>query len=1170
MDDYLDSPMDPEDVFPCKGCGEILEEGKAFELAGNRWHLDCFRCNTCNTLLDSDANLLLLGDGSLICNNCTYSCSACGNKIEDLAILTGEQAFCATCFRCRNCKRKIENLRYARTSHGIFCMNCHESLMARRRKKSKAAAQAKSRDKDGSPMITDKSLPALPPNAVPPNTGFSTERVTPDSDTPTELSPRPRAAYGGRNESSSRSSSRPDRSPERSAEQLKDLTLAPPAQSYRNNRNSTIISGDLNNGDSDGFFIPVALDPSPMPPPSVTSSSLAGQQGSATDAYTDSSINTEKSYFGSSSRSTITDKKSDSQASTPHIAFQEKGRQASSDYESPPIERPTRKLSKRTDRNGNVRASPSVGEERKTSNGKAQSNNDDFKLQDAPKSKKLVSTRSSSQGSNVLDSSAAGKGTNGSQRKNVVPGAGLTESPPLLTAADRNATPRSSQDLRSRDEDEIRPSLESAASGRSSETTGAKPIVRKELPPSASRNPASDDLAPPRPNLPETKMSDTYMQPRAPPPPPSRLPDAGSNNGLAEPKQSPKLPRWSAGGDFSMDEDMARILGTDEGSSSILRRVSNAVRHGRNNSMEVGNNHSNRIGHSRSVSETTRGTTSPRWPRTPIAEDPTGSHGHEISSPISISGTVHDDPAFLKRQLRNSENRVAELERHYNTEKDLKNLNKRLIEKRKTVSVLDTQTEIMIRQLEILAGYVERAKKTNEPFDPHELEDSAIKDFVQKLDSVKHTLGAQLEQMHAERNELMEEKIQIIADRDRALLEFEQLSSKNAQLADLNNDLTHQIQERFKQQINTGDLRSPNGLGIYSHTKGVSSASVNNLDSSSMQTGTTMIGTDGEDPIVEGPTVVNIRKGQVKKFNWKKGSSKVAHNITKGINRAAVAFAQQDQNRPQGYQGLTGESIGLPYNMTVSQVEAPVLPQAPPGLGGPNRVNTENQRQGFGFFSKKGTMPKSMSVPNVSTPTIAEAPTTLFGSDLVERADYERRQIPSVVTRCIEEVELRGMDVEGIYRKTGGNSQVRMIQDGFDKNEDFDISDPVLDITAVTSVLKQYFRKLPTPLLTYDVYERVLESNMIQNDQERCAHLSRTVNMLPPKHRDCLEFLMFHLVRVASRERENLMSPKNLAVVFAPTIMRDHSLEKEMTDMHAKNLAVQFLIENSHTIFGEA
>lgn len=32
----------------------------------------------------------------------------------------------------------------------------------------------------------------------------------------------------------------------------------------------------------------------------------------------------------------------------------------------------------------------------------------------------------------------------------------------------------------------------------------------------------------------------------------------------------------------------------------------------------------------------------------------------------------------------------------------------------------------------------------------------------------------------------------------------------------------------------------------------------------------------------------------------------------------------------------------------------------------------------------------------------------LFGSDLIERGEYEKRPIPSVVTRCIEEVELRG------------------------------------------------------------------------------------------------------------------------------------------------------------------
>lgn len=600
-----------------------------------------------------------------------------------------------------------------------------------------------------------------------------------------------------------------------------------------------------------------------------------------------------------------------------------------------------------------------------------------------------------------------------------------------------------------------------------------KPTQGSPARPTAGADAASGGA---RPGAPENKLRDAYMQPRAPPQPPNHTPkeSVGSAAEQSSPKASPKLPRWSSGGDFSMDEDMARILGTDEGSSSILRRVSNVVRHGRNNSTESGGNQG-RLGHSRSVSETTRATASPRWPKTPVAETAAGGSGHarDISSPISLSGAGENDPAFLKRRLRNSENRVAELERQFNTELDLKNLNKKLVEKRKTVSVLDTQTEIMIRQLEVLAGYVERAKETKQPIDPRQLEESALKEFVQKLDKVKEGMTTTIEELLAQRDELIEERNQAIADRDRALLEFEQLSSKNAQLADMNNDLTHQIQERFKSQISP-DIRSPNGLGIYGHAKGSSTTSAHvagHMDASSLQTGSTLVGTDVEEPtVVEGPTVVNIRKGQVRKFNWKKGSSKVAQNISKGINRAAVAFQQQDQ--PRQHQGLTGDSIGLPYNMTVTQVESPVSH----GPNGQNRVPSDMGGKGFGFFGGKKPM-KSMSAANVSSPVLAEAPTTLFGSDLVERADYERRQIPSVVTRCIEEVELRGMDIEGIYRKTGGNSQVKMLQEGFDKNEDFDISDPGIDITAVTSVLKQYFRKLPVPLLTFEVYERILESN---------------------------------------------------------------------------------------------
>ncbi len=116
-----------------------------------------------------------------------------------------------------------------------------------------------------------------------------------------------------------------------------------------------------------------------------------------------------------------------------------------------------------------------------------------------------------------------------------------------------------------------------------------------------------------------------------------------------------------------------------------------------------------------------------------------------------------------------------------------------------------------------------------------------------------------------------------------------------------------------------------------------------------------------------------------------------------------------------------------------------------------------------------------------------------------------------------------GMDVEGIYRKTGGNSQVKAIQEGFERSDDFDISDPELDITAVTSVLKQYLRRLPTPLLTYDIYDPMLESNSQVDDEKRALSMRAAVAQLPPKHRDCLEFLVFHLARVATREKENLV-----------------------------------------------
>ena len=161
------------------------------------------------------------------------------------------------------------------------------------------------------------------------------------------------------------------------------------------------------------------------------------------------------------------------------------------------------------------------------------------------------------------------------------------------------------------------------------------------------------------------------------------------------------------------------------------------------------------------------------------------------------------------------------------------------------------------------------------------------------------------------------------------------------------------------------------------------------------------------------------------------------------------------------------------------------------------------------------------------------------------------------------------MDNEGIYRKAGGASQVQVLRDGFEAagSQGYDITDPDIDINAVCSTLKQYFRRLPNPLITYEVYDYLLETASMTNHEARIEAAARAINLLPKTHRHALELLMHHLNRVVGLNKVNLMTCSNVAVVFAPTIMRPESVQREMTDTQHKNDVIQFLVENCDVIF---
>lgn len=122
------------------------------------FHVDCFKCAKCNNQVTADTNLLLLSDGSPVCANCSYCCNVCKLPILDEAIMTGDDSYHAHCFNCKVCKKRIDELVFAKTSQGIYCMDCHNERVARSRRhqqrkekeraRERAAAEASSRARD--------------------------------------------------------------------------------------------------------------------------------------------------------------------------------------------------------------------------------------------------------------------------------------------------------------------------------------------------------------------------------------------------------------------------------------------------------------------------------------------------------------------------------------------------------------------------------------------------------------------------------------------------------------------------------------------------------------------------------------------------------------------------------------------------------------------------------------------------------------------------------------------------------------------------------------------------------------------------------------------------------------------------------------------------------------
>uniref|UniRef100_A0A3Q3B7F6 ArfGAP with RhoGAP domain, ankyrin repeat and PH domain 3 n=1 Tax=Kryptolebias marmoratus TaxID=37003 RepID=A0A3Q3B7F6_KRYMA len=162
------------------------------------------------------------------------------------------------------------------------------------------------------------------------------------------------------------------------------------------------------------------------------------------------------------------------------------------------------------------------------------------------------------------------------------------------------------------------------------------------------------------------------------------------------------------------------------------------------------------------------------------------------------------------------------------------------------------------------------------------------------------------------------------------------------------------------------------------------------------------------------------------------------------------------------------------------------------------------------------------------------------GNTLREQ-QLSRNNIPIIVDSCIAFITQYGLGHEGIYRKNGAKSRIRLLMEEFRKdarNVKLRIGDHFIE--DVTDVLKRFFREIDDPIFMAETRTQ-LSNHKLSEIPQKSARLDRykeIIRTLPRVNRTTLAALISHLYRVQKCADLNQMCTKNLSLLFAPSLFQ--------------------------------
>lgn len=177
----------------------------------------------------------------------------------------------------------------------------------------------------------------------------------------------------------------------------------------------------------------------------------------------------------------------------------------------------------------------------------------------------------------------------------------------------------------------------------------------------------------------------------------------------------------------------------------------------------------------------------------------------------------------------------------------------------------------------------------------------------------------------------------------------------------------------------------------------------------------------------------------------------------------------------------------------------------------------------------------------------------------------ENMYVPLIVAKCTKVVETKGANIVGIYRIPGNTAAITALSESVNRNglDEQTLNDPRWeDVNVVSSLLKLFIRSLPEPILPNELYSSFINADKLTDQVQRFNEIKMLLKKLPPHNHETLKHLIRHLNRVSQNCLNNLMEPRNLAIVFGPSIVRksNDSLETVVKDMRHQCCIVESLV----------